>query len=283
VTIYKFTNKGWLDESTGKLSTGGPAPAASVELLFPAGSFANVVLSPGGAYIAGTGPAQAYGSIVINANATVNFGTFSSFDTSSYDFFSVRNMTVGKSAHVSFNGNIEGFPATESVYVGSLTLQSGSVFNLGGVPEEASSVGPDHIGTLINQSGATFIPPSGTAIAANPTATSLEIGGNGFVQTGGFLGGESETNNGHGLTTLNLGTVAHNSLALDVISIISNAAVGGSFHVSSPDGAFSGFMSPTTGGVDIGLNTAALGAHTATFSYTNGAVHDVLTVMDRVV
>jgi hypothetical protein len=224
-----------------------------------------------------------YGSILIGANATVNFGTFSSFDTSSYNYFSVRDLTAGKNAHVSFNGNIEGSPATESVYAGTLTLQPGSVFNLGSNPAEASILGPDHIGNLINQGGAAFIPPSDTATTFNPTTTSLEIGRNGFEQTGGFLAGESESNDGHGSTTLNLGMIAHNSPALDVIAIVSNTAAGGTFHASSPGGAFSGFMDATTGVVEISLNTAALGAHTATFSYTNGALHDVLTVMDRIV
>ena len=105
MTKYTWTDAGWVNNSTGAVG-GTPNPGTGTVLMFPAGVTANAVLSPGN--MASGGPVVPYGSIVVGAGAAVDLGTFSSFDTSSYNHFAVGNLYVGAQASLSLLGSIEG-------------------------------------------------------------------------------------------------------------------------------------------------------------------------------
>ena len=88
-----------------------------------------------------------------------------------------------------------------------MILAAGAKLVLGAVPVD----GPDKIGSLTNNGGM-FIAPTGTSsVAANNL---LQLGGPGFVQISGFTSGESQSNNGAGATTVNLGSLTQGSAPL---------------------------------------------------------------------
>jgi hypothetical protein len=275
MTKYTWTSAGWANDGTGVIG-GTPDPGTGNTLIFPAGAVADAVLSPGN--MSNGGPVLPYGTIAIGAGSAVDLGTFSSFDTSSYDHFAVNTVFVGARAGLSLLGSIEGQPATENIQAGTVTLAAGATLDLGVVPQDISEVGPDEIDILHNNGG-TFIAPTGASY--QPAGTVLQLGGPGFVQTSGFTASESEVNNGLGHTTINLGDILQGSAASAIDLLINNAAAGGSFVFQSADHGFS-FTQGSDAGT-LGVDTATLGSHTALLGYTSGGVHDVLMITDKVV
>lgn len=272
MTVYTWTGSAWLDEDTGK--TGGePGPADSIVLR--AGITDDVVLGPAGS----ANPPQAgVASIVVDAHASADFGTFSSFDTVGYDNFNVGTMLIGGGARVALLGSIEDRPATETMHAGNVVVDAGATLDLGVAPVD----GADTIVSLTND---------GAVIAPRPG--DLFLGGPGFVQQGLTTPGESFLHRGAG-AMIDLGVIRQGSSVPAIELALDSGfahAVQGSF-TAFGDGGFTpgGFAAttlqphqtaataPNVGG--IAVNTATLGSHVEVVRFSAGYV---LTVTDRVV
>ena len=223
---------------------------------------------------------ESFGTLVLVPNVNVILSGFGG-DGNSYVGLAADKVIVGPGANFTMYGGLHG---------NELIIGPGATatFNEIPAPGPGGGVGSD-FANLIN-SGTLSVGPQ---TANGGFATSLALGGPGFVQTTGFTSGESEVNDGAGHTVVSLGNIAQGTVLDAINEAITNAPVGGGFNFLLPGPHFTSFnidtgsqqvpLGPEQATATVTVNTAVLGSHVALLSYTAGGVHDTLVITDKIV